>query len=463
MIKLDPIKDINEEGNIIEMLPGILKEGKRKSEEIINNPINLMKYQEIIVNPNNKKVENILYHSDNLESINSLIHDGYRDSIDLIYIDPPFLTMANYKSRIQVLNIDKLEVVEHFAYNDNWKGGMKEYLHMLSLRLYLMKELLSDEGSIYVHLDYRTVHYVKIMMDYIFGEDMFVNEIIWSYKSGGVSKRYHSRKHDSILMYSKTKNYIFNPQKEKSYNRNFKPYRFKGVKEYEDDIGWYTLVNLKDVWQIDIVGRTSSERVGYGTQKPEKLLDRIISTSSREGSIVADFFAGSGTTGVVAEKLGRRFIMADKGNISCLTIMKRMAENKGKTYSVKKLNSKENEINELKVDSFRKEKINKNKYLINIKLGKYNLDLNKVKLNSKDMIIIKNILKKDSLALIDYIGLDLNYDGKSPNIIYQDYRKKDYRKINQEIQLYIDENVIDKPIYLKVIDVFGHEYTRILE
>lgn len=463
MIKLDPIKDINEEGNIIEMLPGILKEGKRKSEEIINNPINLIKYQEIIVNPDNKKVENILYHSDNLESINSLIHDGYRDSIDLIYIDPPFLTMANYKSRIQVLNIDKLEVVEHFAYNDNWKGGMKEYLQMLSLRLYLMKELLSDEGSIYVHLDYRTVHYVKIMMDYIFGEDMFVNEIIWSYKSGGISKRYHSRKHDSILMYSKTKNYIFNPQKEKSYNRNFKPYRFKGVKEYEDDIGWYTLVNLKDVWQIDIVGRTSSERLGYGTQKPEKLLNRIISTSSREGSIVADFFAGSGTTGAVAEKLGRRFIMADKGNISCLTIMKRMAENKGKTYSVKKLNSKENEINELKVDSFTKEKTNKNKYLINIKLGKYSLDLNKVKLNSKDMVIIKNILKKDSLALIDYIGLDLNYDGKSPNIIYQDYRKKDYHKINQEIQLYIDENVIDKPIYLKVIDVFGHEYTRILE
>ena len=171
---------------------------------------------------------------------------------------------------------------------------------MMSIRLYLMKELLSSKGTLYVHLDYRIVHYVKILMDYIFGEENFINEIIWSYKSGGVTNKYYSRKHDTILMYSKTEDYIFNPQKEKSYNRGFKPYRFKGVKEYEDKIGWYTLVNLKDVWNINIVGRSSGERVGYGTQKPEELLERIISTSSNKDSIVADFFAGSGTTGVVA-------------------------------------------------------------------------------------------------------------------------------------------------------------------
>ena len=452
-----------EEINIIEMLPEILREGKRKAEELINNPVKLIDYQETIMNPDDTEIENIFYHSDNLESINSLIDSGYGRSIDLIYIDPPFLTMANYKSRIEVLNIDKLETVEHFAYNDNWKGGMDEYLRMLSLRLYLMKELLSDQGSIYVHLDYRTVHYVKIMMDYIFGEEMFVNEIIWSYKSGGVSKRYYSRKHDSILMYSKTKDYIFNPQKEKSYNRGFKPYRFKGVEEYEDATGWYTMVNLKDVWQIDIVGRTSSERVGYGTQKPEALLERIIATSSREGSIVADFFAGSGTTGVVAEKLGRRFVMTDKGSLSYLTITKRIAENKGKTYLLKRLKEKESGINKLNINSFTKEKMDKDKYIINIKLGNYELDLSKVKLSKKDRAIIKNILKKDSLALVDYIGLDLDYDGKNPKITYQDYRKKGYWKLNEEIQLVIDGDPMDRSVYIKIIDIFGFEYTKIMK
>lgn len=449
--------------NIIEILPEILKAGKIKSQEIIDNPTNLEEYEERIINPISQDVNNILYHGDNLECLVSLIKTGYKESIDLIYIDPPFLTMANYKCKIPVLNKEKLEVVEHFAYNDNWKGGMEEYLKMLSVRLYIMKELLSDKGSIYVHLDYRTVHYVKIIMDYIFGEEQFINEIVWSYKSGGVSKRYYSRKHDSILMYSKTADYIFNPQKEKSYNRGFKPYRFKGVKEYEDETGWYTLVNLKDVWQIDIVGRTSGERIGYGTQKPEKLLERIISTSSNEGSIVADFFAGSGTTGAVAEKLGRNYIMADKGNISNLTIIKRMAENNNKSYLLKKSNEKQNIGNKLNIDLFAKEEIDNNKYLLKIKLGKYNLDLKKVKLNSKDMVIVKNILKKDSLALIDYIGLDLNYNGKIPSITYQDYRKKDYYKIKDEIELYIDKSLIYKPIYLKVIDIFGYEYTEILE
>lgn len=451
-----------DEDNIIEILPKLFKEGKRESKELINNPANLEIDQKTIINLGDREDQNQLYHYDNLESIKSLLDKGYRESIDLIYIDPPFLTMANYKSRIEVLNGDEVEVIEHIAYNDNWKGGMKEYLEMLFPRIYLMRELLSEEGSIYVHLDYRIVHYVKVMMDYIFGGDMFVNEIIWSYKSGGVSRKYYSRKHDTILMYSKTNNYIFNPQKEKSYNRGFKPYRFKGVQEHEDEIGWHTLVNLKDVWDINIVGRTSSERVGYGTQKPEKLLERIILTSSREGSIVADFFAGSGTTGIVAEKLGRKFIMADKGNISCLTIMKRISENKGGTYSLKR-STKINNMNRLNIANITKKKIDEDKYLLKIELGKYKLDLNKIKLNAKDKLIVKNILSKDSLAMIDYIGLDLNYDGKSPNITYQDYRKKDYNKINHEIELHIDANLQSNPIYLKAIDIFGYEYIKILE
>lgn len=450
-----------DQGYIIEALPKLFKEGKTRSQEIIDNPKSFKVNQEIIIGLGSKRVENQLYYGDNLDTIKYLLQKGYKDRIDLIYIDPPFLTMANYKSRIEILNEGKLERIEAIAYNDNWKGGIKEYLEMLFPRIYLMRQLLSEEGSIYVHLDYRIVHYVKIMMDYIFGQDMFINEIIWSYKSGGVSRKSYSKKHDTILMYSKTKNYIFNPQKEKSYNREFKPYGFKGVKEYKDNLGWYTLVNMKDVWPINIVGRTSRERVGYGTQKPQELLERIISTSSRESSIVADFFAGSGTTAIVAEKLGRRFIMADKGSISNLAMVKRIGESKGKTYSIKKIGNTNN-CNKLEINQFTREKTNENQYLLKIKLGKYKLDLDEIKLSGKDENIVKHILKEDSLALIDYIGIDCNYNGKVPNITYQDYRKKDYYKINSHIELYLDGRFKNQPIYLKIIDVFGYEYIEIL-
>lgn len=450
-----------EEKSIIEILPEILRAGKAKSQEIIRNPNKLMDHQEIIVNDNNKKDKNLLYQGDNLDCIQSLIYYEYINKIDLIYIDPPFLTMANYKCKIEVLNGDELNIIESIAYDDKWNRGMKQYLEMLSTRLYLMKEVLSSKGTIYVHLDYRAVHYVKIMMDYIFGEDRFINEIIWSYKSGGVTNRYYSRKHDTILMYSKTENYIFNSQKEKSYNRGFKPYRFKGVKEYEDEIGWHTLVNLKDVWNINIVGRSSDERVGYGTQKPEELLERIISTSSNKDSIVADFFAGSGTTGIVAEKLGRRFIMGDKGEVSSLTIMKRIIKSKGGTYIFNRPKEIKN-MGKLKINSIEKEKIKDDKFLLKIKFGNYSLDLDNIKLNNKDKIIVKKILYKDSFALIDYIGLDLNYNGKTPIITYQDYRKKNYNKISNSIELIIDKVLKEHYIYLKVIDVFGNEYYKIL-
>lgn len=451
----------NRKDNIIEILPKIFKEGKIEAEKLIEDSIKREISEEIIINPNYKNKGNQLYHYDNLESLKVLLDKGYGGKIDLIYIDPPFLTMLDYKVRIEVLNGKELEVIEYVAYSDNWKGGIKEYLEMLFPRLYLMRELLSEEGSIYVHLDYRTVHYVKIVMDFIFGEERFINEIIWSYKTGGVSSKHYSRKHDTILMYSKTEEYIFNPQKEKSYNREFKPYRFKGVKEYEDEIGWHTLVNLRDVWDINVVGRTSGERVGYGTQKPEKLLERIISTSSRKGSIVGDFFGGSGTTAIVAEKLGRQFIIGDKENISSLTTMKRISENQGSTYTLNKKKSAK-PIGKLKINSLREE-INEYKYRLKINLKKYELDLSSIKLNTKDRKKIKNILSKDSLAIIDYIGLDLDYNGKSPSITFQDYRKKDYYKINSEIELFIDKKLKDKPIYFKAIDIFGNEYIEIIK
>jgi hypothetical protein len=156
-----------------------------------------------------------------------------------------------------------------------------------------------------------------VELDKIFGHERLVNEIIWAYKSGGASPTSRfSRKHDIILLYSKSNDYFFKGQQEKSYNREFKPYRFKGVKEYQDNIGWYTLVGMKDYWEIDMVGRTSGERIGYPTQKPEALLKRVILASSPDDGIVADFFCGGGTTPSVAQRLGRRWIACDQSRVA---------------------------------------------------------------------------------------------------------------------------------------------------
>lgn len=255
--------------------------------------------------------------------------------VDLIYIDPPFDSKADYRTKIELPDgkvEQKPTVIEQFAYKDTWKNGTVSYLEMMVSRLILMRELLSETGSIYVHIDWHVGHYLKVIMDEIFGKENFVNEIIWSYKSGGTSDNYFSRKHDIILFYKKSKNYIFNPLKEKSYNRGLKPYRFNNVKEYEDEIGWYTWVNMKDVWSVDMVGRTSAERVNYATQKPEGLLERLIKASSNENSIVADFFCGSGTTGAVAEKLGRKWIMTDLGKPATMITRKRLIDHESKPF-----------------------------------------------------------------------------------------------------------------------------------
>lgn len=210
--------------------------------------------------------------------------------IQMIYIDPPFFSKSNYDAVVKAGDTN----IKHLAYGDKWEKGLSEYLKMLAVRLYLMKDLLADDGLIWLHLDWHVVHYAKVIMDEVFGEKNFVNEIIWTYKSGGTSKKHFARKHDTILVYAKSGKYRFYPLQEKSYNRQFKPYRFKGVKEYKDEAGWYTMVNMKDVWNIDMVGRTSAERTGYATQKPEQLLSRMIESCTREGDICADFFCGSG-------------------------------------------------------------------------------------------------------------------------------------------------------------------------
>lgn len=452
--------------SIIEKLPQIVKKGKKEGQDVLKRPFkNQIVNREIIITDVNKFKNisednwlNQFYQEDNLLVIEKLLKEGYRNRIDLIYIDPPFLTNANYQGRIIVQNGEDKEVIEHFAYSDTWKNGLTSYLEMLFLRLYLMKELLSEKGTIYIHLDYRTVHYVKILMDEIFGQENFMNQVIWSYKSGGASKKQYSRKHDTILVYKKGKDYIFNPQKEKSYNRGFKPYRFKGVEEFQDELGWHTLVNLKDVWQIDIIGRTSKERVGYGTQKPEELLERIILSSSNEDSIVADFFAGSGTTGIVAEKLNRRWIMGDKGALSSTIINKRLIKNNALPYKVYRTQNNTKSPGKLYIKNIEIIENKKGIEELSIELDRYSINMDSINVKEKHIGKLQEILKNNSLALVDFIGIDVNYDEDKPaKISWQDYRKDKKLVINPNIKIVCKKLKKDRKIYVKIIDVFGFE------
>lgn len=289
------------------------------------------------VNDGSKPQENggVLAFGDNLSFMKYLL-DGcdMKGRVKLIYIDPPFFSKANYEASLRMKEESggsekqggEENKIRHLAYKDVWEQGMEEYLTMLTSRLMFMRELLADDGTIWVHLDWHSVHYVKILMDEIFGDTNFINEIIWQYKSGGSSKTHFARKHDNILVYGKTKKYYLKLPKEKSYNRGLKPYRFKGVEEFCDEVGWYTMVNMKDVWSIDMVGRTAKERTGYATQKPEALLNRIIEAGSCEGDIVADFFCGSGTLGAAASKLGRRWICSDSSAVAAAACVKRFLD-----------------------------------------------------------------------------------------------------------------------------------------
>ena len=271
---------------------------------------------------------NRLFWGDNLHVMRQLP----TESIDLIYIDPPFFSGRQYN----VIFGDQNELR---SFSDIWEGGMPGYLVWLNARLYEMKRLLKKSGSILVHCDWHASHYIKVELDKIFGYDSFVNEIVWLYKSGGASpKRYFSKKHDTILLYAKSRSYYFKPQKEKSYNRGLRPYNFRGVEEYQDEIGWYTLVGMKDYWEIDMVGRTSSERIGYPTQKPERLLERIITSCVPEDGMVADFFCGGGTTAAVAQRMGRRWVACDQSRVAVAIVADRLTqqveEQSGRLFAV---------------------------------------------------------------------------------------------------------------------------------
>ena len=285
---------------------------------------------------NNGAIKNrTLFAHDNLDILRGIDSD----CVDLIYLDPPFNkkkiftaptgTPAEGTSFSDIFREEDvkedwlLDIKEdHFAIHNllsavrviEGRGSYNFcYLAYMAIRLMECQRILKPTGSIYLHCDPTMSHHLKLLLDCIFGEKNFLNEVIWAYRSGGVSKKWFGRKHDILLFYAKKigKHY-FNVSKERSYNRDNKPYRFKGVTEYQDAEGkWYTLASLRDIWDIAMLGRTKKERVGYPTQKPLELLERVITASCPEDGIVLDPFCGCATTCVAAERLGRRWVGVD--------------------------------------------------------------------------------------------------------------------------------------------------------
>ena len=363
---------------------------------------------------------NRLIYGDNLLAMAALLAGdeasglpSLRGKLDLIYIDPPFDSKADYRTKVtlpspsgrgaggegQPIELEqKPTVIEQFAYSDTWSDGTASYLAMITPRLYLMRELLADSGSIYVHLDWHVGHYVKLVMDEVFGKDCFQNDITWiRTASHNDTTGKYGRTKDSIFFYSKAKTYPFAKQylpysKEyidaewnllpsgrywKSENMldpqgKMAAYDFHGTvarwrtgpekmeelwnapqTEVPNSHGRIKLgkngvpikrckivfldelqgVPLSDVWtDISYVAGGSGQSVNYATQKPEKLLERIIQASCPENGLVADFFGGSGTTAAVAEKLGRRWISSDLGKPACMIMRKRLIDQNAQPF-----------------------------------------------------------------------------------------------------------------------------------
>lgn len=389
-----------------------------------------------------------LTRGDNIEYMLNLLKRGMSKKIKLIYIDPPFFTKSKFNATIEIKGSDgKNNRVRHLAYDDRFERNLELYIENISVRLLLIKDLLADDGLLWIHLDWHSVHYIKLIADEIFGNNNFINEIIWAYKSGGSSKKSFSKKHDTILVYSKTKNYKLHIPTEKSYNRGLKAYNFKGVREYQDEYGWYTLVNMKDIWHIDMVGRSSSERTGYATQKPVELMKRVIQSSSEPGDIVADFFCGSGSFLVAAAELDRYWIGCDSEDLAVSTGRKRL-DSIEENFIVRSNQGRQWQLGKVEISCKNSEILQNGKSFNEYFVSSFEPDIETGYIQLNDRKYVNETLISNRLNLIDYIMVDPDYtsdEGFNSEILYKD----DFDSM---------KFITRGNVAFIIVDVFGREY-----
>jgi len=447
-----------------------------------------------------KEWNNCLIQGDNKDIMNSLLQN-YSKKINLIYIDPPFATGGDFESKMFIGEKDAFELTK--AYSDSWSGGIDVYIDYLYDRLTLMKKLLAEDGSIYVHLDWHVSHYIKIIMDEIFGKENFKNEIIWAYPAASAkTRRFFIRSFDTILFYTKSKDYTFNddPNIYMEYSDRVK-FALK-----EDDKGTYYhrggshngkklskkvyISNMgifpRDVWtDLPYIRANTVEYQAFSTQKPERLLKRIILASSNKNDIVADFFCGTGTTLVVAEKLGRRWIGSDIGRQAIKISRKRILDvwnsndliNWGQKYQeipkpfrVLMINNNRQEIdiyNNFLVEDVQGK--SKNTLFQNVKFEvKISKDSNNVLIDLigysvPNVNLIKEKLKNKIEFFSDWIdswSIDFNRQNDYFNTTWISYRTLKNRKLNLTSISYTYEKKGKYHIAIKVNDILGNETTQ---
>lgn len=330
-----------------------------------------------------KQKMNRLIWGDNLLAMQALLTQGYEGKINLVYIDPPFDSKADYSHKMTIEGTEftkEPSVIERLAYKDTWAGGTDSYLDMLYPRLQLMKRLLSDDGCIYVHLDWHVGHYVKIILDEVFSREKFVTQIIWQKFTPHGEKGKHeiAKTHDIIMIYSRSHSFIYNP-----IYKEYRDYYLKRARRDPDGRLWVDqnlgklseekIEQLKkegrifvtktgrlrrkqfidempgeivgDVWtDIERINSQADERTGFDTQKPEVLLERVIKASSNEEDLVADFFAGSGTTVAVAERLGRRWIGCELGKVGIQVTRARLVDMGAQPFLIENIGNYQREM-----------------------------------------------------------------------------------------------------------------------
>lgn len=281
---------------------------------------------------------NRLIYGDNLLAMAALLAGdedtpSLRGKVDLVYIDPPFDSKADYRTRVQLPGVEieqRPTVIEQFAYSDTWSQGTASYLRMIVPRLVLMRELLAETGLLYTHVDWHISHYVKLVLDDIFGKERFRNEIVWCYSGGATPKQDFPRKHDVIFRYAKGEEWtykaVYRPYAENTQQVG-KVSTYNTGRRENLDIDLERGTPVTDWWtDIKTVTGWAPDKLDYQTQKPPALVERILETSTRDGDLVLDLFGGSGTTAAVAEKLGRRWITSDIGKPACMIMRKRLID-----------------------------------------------------------------------------------------------------------------------------------------
>jgi DNA modification methylase len=388
-------------------------------------------YLDTLGNADNRTNHSLIF-GDNLAVLWAMLPE-WEGGVDLIYVDPPFFSNRHYPARVGRGEDSRKPKEWKLAdgYPDHW-SSLEEYLDMLYPRLVLMHRLLAPTGTLYLHLDWHANAYARVLLDEIFGVQKLLNEIIWVYHGPSPIRRAYNRKHDTILAYTRGEDYTFNVDAVRQ------PYDPVTVKTFESSpkAGFGKVPNLErgkvpeDWWYFPVVARLHSERTGYPTQKPEALIERIILASSNPGDTVADFFCGSGTAAVVAERLGRRAIANDAAWRAIHTTRSRLVSHSAEPFSIQILESQ----------SLPSSEVRKGPIAVRV----------------EDSVLLSDNLVDDT----DYWEVDPFWDGKVFRSAMQAARPRSGAAIQRKMSLPILSD--KRPVCVRLVTIDGDFFEEII-